>query len=97
MQDLLVQLIVLVVDFALHSSVVEFNTSEDLVVFTGVEGFAAVSNLVEELIPLFNVVAEESKDVVLVDVPQCLVGLPRVVVSFNLAENALKNFVGFLN
>ena len=90
-------LVVLVIDFCLHSSIADLDTTENLEILGSVESLAALTNLVQHLVPSLDIVAEKVIDRALLDVPESLVRLPLIDVDLCLAENLLQSTVGLLN
>ena len=90
-------LVVLVVDFCLHGSIADLNATEDLEIFRSVECLATLAYLVKQLVPLLDIVTEKLVDRALLNVPQCLVGLPLINVDLCLSEDLLKSTIGPLD
>ena len=82
-------LVVLVVHFALDSSIANFQATEALEVFRSVKSLATLSDLIQKLVPFLDVVAKQLVDLRLLDVPERLVRLPSLVISICLTEDFL--------
>jgi len=94
-QDLLVQLVVLVVHFGLDGHVVDLDSAETFEVFTRVKRATSLSDLIEKLVPLVDVLTEHVVNMAELDVPQGLVGLPGVKVGLSIGEDLLQDAVSF--
>jgi hypothetical protein len=69
-EDLFVDLVVLVIDLALHGGIVHLHSTKHTEIFGGVKCLATLPDLVQHLIPLVDVFAEHLVDVLVLDVPE---------------------------
>ena len=86
-KNFFVNLIVLVVDFALHSAITNFKATEVLEVLRSVKGLSTLPDLIEQLVPPVNVFAQQIVNRRILNVPEGLVRLPRLVISLRIAKD----------
>jgi len=88
-----VKLIILAVDFVLHSTVVDHKPSKLLEVFISVECLSTLSDFVQELVPFLDVFTKMLKNFTLFNIPKCLVRFPSLKISTGLIKHLLDSGV----
>lgn len=91
------QLVVLNTNFWLDSAVTNLKTTKAFVVIIRIEYFSSLANLLEELIPVLNVLSKHLENFILLHVPKRLVRFPGFVISVSLSKHSFKDFVGLLD
>lgn len=96
-KNLFMDLVIFCDDFDLNVAIGNLETSEALEVVVGVDDFVTCLQVPQELIPLLNVVPEQPKHALLVDVPKRLIRLPVVVEVLRLRKHLLNHLVRLLD